>query len=41
MYGKINQKQLEIINRAIEEKYDLLPKNVLDGIRFDLKCIMR
>lgn len=41
MYGKINQKQSDIISKALEEKGDLFTKRIIDDIRFDLKCIMR
>lgn len=41
MYGKIDGKQVDFINKVIDEKKDIFPMKLIEDIRFDIKCMMR
>jgi hypothetical protein len=41
MYGKIDGKQIDFINKVIGERKDIFPTKLIEDIRFDIKCLMR
>lgn len=41
MYGKIDGKQVDFINKVIDERKDIFPTKLIEDIQFDIKCMMR
>ena len=41
MYGKNDGKQVDFINKVIDERKDIFPMMLIEDIRFDIKCMMR
>ena len=41
MYGKVDRKHVDFINKVIEDRKDIFPKKLIEDIRFDIKCMMR
>lgn len=40
MYGKISLEQAKLIENEMDEKKDVIPKNILEDIRFELKYVL-
>jgi len=41
MYCKIDGKQVDFINKVIDERKDIFSKKLIEDIRFDIKCMIR
>lgn len=41
MYGRVSGQQAERIRRLLEQNRDTIPKQISEGILFDLKCVER